>query len=159
MSIGQGLTSTAARLSVQALLVCMSTVSIASAFDRDRPSVAVPIPDGERGKRLFATKGCVVCHAVNGVGGTIAPALDSDEIETVIRPLEFVARMLTGMEAMLALQALEFGYQIELSATELADLAAFASDANLQAEFSETDIPDVMRGWSVEAIPETAWPD
>lgn len=29
---------------------------------------AMPLASAEEGKRLFVGKGCVVCHAVNGVG-------------------------------------------------------------------------------------------
>ena len=31
--------------------------------------------NAERGMRLFASKGCVICHAVNGVGGHVAAEL------------------------------------------------------------------------------------
>ena len=29
------------------------------------------------GRKLFASKGCVVCHAINGIGGEDAPPLDA----------------------------------------------------------------------------------
>jgi len=128
------------------------SVLATSAADTVRPAISVPVPDAERGRMLFATKGCVVCHSVNGVGGTYAPKLDTANAQVVIRPLAFAARMWRGAEAMLALQAMEFGYQIELSDVDLADLAAFAADPVLQSQFSVSDIPDVMRGWSINAI-------
>jgi mono/diheme cytochrome c family protein len=34
--------------------------------------------DAARGRTLFVSKGCVVCHAINEVGGTSAPPLDPE---------------------------------------------------------------------------------
>ncbi len=49
-------------------------------------SFSIPIPDAERGRELFVQKACVVCHSVNGVGGTIGPALDATEPAGVFDP-------------------------------------------------------------------------
>jgi mono/diheme cytochrome c family protein len=38
-------------------------------------SVFSPTQDPQAGSRVFGSKGCVKCHAVNGVGGTIGPDL------------------------------------------------------------------------------------
>ena len=114
------------------------------------PRIVLPLPDAERGKFLFVAKGCVVCHSVNGVGGTAAPALDAAGAGDTIDPLEFAARMWRGAVAMTVLQSTEFGYQIDMTGEEIADLAAFAADPALQATFSERDIPEVMRGWTLE---------
>lgn len=114
------------------------------------PRIVLPLPDAERGKFLFVAKGCVVCHSVNGVGGTAAPALDAAGAGGTVDPLAFAARMWRGAVAMTVLQSTEFGYQIDISGEEIADLAAFAADPALQATFSERDIPEVMRGWTLE---------
>jgi cytochrome c553 len=41
------------------------------------PGMMMPSMDAANGRKLFAAKGCVVCHAVNGIGGQDAPALDA----------------------------------------------------------------------------------
>ena len=62
----------------------------------------------------------------------------------------FVVRMWDGASAMLELQGMELGYQIELTGSEIADLAAFASDAGAQRDFSMDEIPIAMRDWLIE---------
>ena len=37
----------------------------------------LPIMSPARGRILYASKGCVACHAINGVGGEDAPPLDA----------------------------------------------------------------------------------
>jgi hypothetical protein len=64
--------------------------------------------------------------------------------------MAFVARMWQGAAAMLELQSLELGYQIELSGDEIADLAAFASSPKAQQDFSMEEIPETMRDWLVQ---------
>jgi cytochrome c len=44
-------------------------------------------PDAAAGRDLFVVKGCVMCHAVNGVGGKAAPALDADTEMDAIDPV------------------------------------------------------------------------
>ena len=112
--------------------------------------IVLPMVDARRGRRLFVAKGCFLCHAVNGAGGVAAPALDATEGANQLDLMNFVARMWAGASAMLELQALELGYQIELSGDEIADLAAFASDAELQQAFTLEEIPEVMRDWLIE---------
>jgi cytochrome c len=122
----------------------------ASAGEAGRPQMVLPLPDAGHGRFLFVSKGCVVCHSVNGAGGKAGPALDAPETPQPVAPLEFAARMWRGAVAMAVLQSMEFGYQIELSGDEIADLAAFAADAAAQDGFSDQDIPEVMRGWTVD---------
>jgi len=114
-------------------------------------SFTLPVPDPQRGRTLFVNKGCVVCHRVNGVGGTAGPALDATEPAGVFDPLDFAARMWRGAEAMAALQSMEFGYVIELTGRDIADLAAFAEHHVEQSRFSEAEIPETVRGWVLEA--------
>ncbi|MBK0398844.1 c-type cytochrome [Limibaculum sp. M0105] len=112
--------------------------------------MSIPVPDADRGRIIFVAKGCVVCHAVNGVGGKAGPALDASEPAGVFDPLDFAARMWRGAPAMIELQSLEFGYQIDLTANDIADLAAFAENHEIQRKFSEDEIPEIMRGWTLE---------
>ena len=124
-------------------------------------AMVLPLADGAHGRQLFVSKGCVICHSINGVGGRAAPALDATQTEEgeaapPVDPLDFVARMWRGAPAMLELQAVELGYQIELSAGELADLAVFTSDAVAQADFTMGDVPEPMWDWMLN---EPYWLD
>lgn len=105
----------------------------------------LPGMDAGRGRALFASTGCVVCHSVNGVGGEDAPMLDAGTMDEIMNPFEFAARMWRGAGAMVALQEDELGGQIELTGQELADIIAFVHDAEEQKMFSEADIPQEIR--------------
>lgn len=104
-------------------------------------ALLMPIMNPERGRLLFASKGCVVCHAVNGIGGTDAPALDTYSMGGPMNPFEFVARMWRGAPAMIAMQLAELGHQVQFTGQELADIVTFAHDAGEQQKFSADDIP------------------
>lgn len=101
----------------------------------------MPSMDPARGRQLFAGKGCVVCHSVNGVGGEDAPPLDASTMSLPMNPFEFAARMWRGAEAMVAIQREELGDRIELTGEELADIIAFVHDADEQKRFSQANIP------------------
>ena len=101
---------------------------------------------------LFASKGCVVCHSINGVGGTDAPALDASTMQGPMNPFDFVARMWRAAPAMIAMQKSEMGHQIQFTGQELADIVAFAHDATEQANFSEDDIPDKIKSLMDEGL-------
>ncbi len=102
----------------------------------------IPQMDAAKGRILFAEKGCVVCHSVNGVGGEDAAMLDAEFMQLPMNPFEFSARMWRGAGAMVALQEDELGGQIELNGEELAAIIAFVHNADEQALFSEADIPE-----------------
>lgn len=121
--------------------------------------LVIPLASAEEGKDLFVGKGCVVCHAVNGVGGKAAPALDADGDKAYFDVFDFVARMWRGASTMILLQEMEMGYQIDLNGEELAHLAAFASDPAVQSTFSENDIPEVIRDWMVDEVYQEIDPD
>lgn len=149
------------RSSIDKLMACLSLLLLsmlpaggAVAADSDSVSmpespalreIVLPLPDPARGQQLFVTKGCFVCHAVNGIGGTAAPALDAPEDILRLDVLRFAARMWWGALAMLELQNLELGYEIQLDGSEIADLAAFAASADTQQSLSMHDIPEIMR--------------
>ncbi|MEM9233087.1 MAG: c-type cytochrome, partial [Pseudomonadota bacterium] len=86
------------------------------------------VGDAERGKALFVSEGCVICHSINGVGGQAAPGLDAREWPNEVGAYDFAARMWRGAAVMGDLQRLELGYQIDLTGQELADLTSFSLD-------------------------------
>ncbi|OWV40346.1 hypothetical protein CDZ97_20705 [Mameliella alba] len=104
----------------------------------------MPTMNAARGRELFASKGCVVCHSINGVGGEDAPMLDANFMDDVMNPFEFAARMWRGAGAMVALQEDELGGQIDLTGEELADIIAFVHDAEEQRKFSMADVPHAI---------------
>jgi hypothetical protein len=113
--------------------------------------------DAEKGRRLFAEKGCVICHSVNGVGGKAAPPLDAQTEYDVADPVGFASRMWRGAPAMIELQSLELGYSIWLDPQEMVDLAVFAADAAEQKKLTLSDIDQDLadsfldeRFWEVE---------
>lgn len=107
----------------------------------------VRLANPEAGRTLFVEKGCVICHAVNGTGGKAAPPLDAPIGAPALDPLEFAARMWRGAPAMIELQSVELGYTIYLTATEIADLAAFANDRESQKLLTEDSLPpDIKAG-------------
>ena len=108
--------------------------------------VALPPLSSERGRTVFLEKGCVACHAINGVGGDVGPAFDAAEMPKPMNAFEFAARMWRGASAMITMQEDEqFGGQIELSGQELADLVAFAHDEDEQAHLTADQIPEKYR--------------
>ena len=112
---------------------------------QDDPKMSWPQMSAERGKDLFAERGCVVCHAVNNVGGDIAPSLDASNMDQSRNPFEFFARMWRGADAMLHLQQADLGYQIDFSGQDLADIFAFTQDADMQERLTQSDLPDHIR--------------
>ncbi len=118
-------------------------VSLARADNAPAPtSLLLPKSDSRRGRELYATKGCVACHAINGVGGQNGAPLDAATMDPAMNPFEFFARMWLGMKPMIAMQEEMMGQQVELTAVELGDIVAFIHDAEMQKTFSEGEIPD-----------------
>jgi cytochrome c len=132
------------------------TTSSTPVTGQERMSIILPLIKAERGRRLFVTKGCVICHSVRGVGGRAGPVLDAKGQSSTIDILDFVARMWRGAPIMFKLQEMELGYRVELSPAEIADLAGFVSDARVQRGFSLSEVPEAMREWMVN---ERYWED
>jgi cytochrome c len=107
--------------------------------------LVLPPMDAARGRALFANKGCVVCHSVNGVGVDIGPSLNAADMSSPMNAFEFAARMWRGAAAMTAMQEMEFGGVIDLTGQDLADLVAFAHDAEEQAKLTVGDVPEQFR--------------
>lgn len=115
-----------------------------------RMSMVMPTIDAKRGRRLFVSKGCFICHSVKGVGGKAAPALDANPRSKSIDVVGFIARLWRGAPIMFELQSMELGYRIEFTANEFADLAGFIGDAKAQEGFSLSEIPELVREWKLD---------
>ena len=105
----------------------------------------MPEMDPARGRRLFANKGCVACHAVNGVGGHDATPLDAHTMTPVMNPFDFAAKMWRMAPAMIYAQEEALGEQILFTGDELADIIAFIHHDEEQHHFSEADITPEVR--------------
>lgn len=110
------------------------------------------IGDASRGKALFVSEGCVLCHSVNGVGGLVGTNLDVRGGVDAPGAYDFAARMWAGAPIMAELQRLELGYQIDLSGQDLADLTAFSRDESVQRTFTIEDVPEEIRDWFLNEI-------
>jgi len=102
--------------------------------------LVIPMMSPERGKRLFVDKGCVACHAINGVGGHDAPAMDAHRDMGLVNPFDFAAKMWNHAPAMIAAQEEALGEQIYFTGDELADIIAFLHNDAAQHGFSEADL-------------------
>ncbi|MCC9625590.1 c-type cytochrome [Thalassospira sp. MA62] len=128
------------------IMAGMMVASTAPAIASDaQSSISLPEMDAEHGKSLFAERGCVICHAVNNVGGDSGPALDAGNLNRTNDPFDFFARMWGGAQHMLRLQQADLGYQIDFSGQDIADIFAFVQNAELQESFTEADLPDHIR--------------
>lgn len=105
------------------------------------PGMMMPSMNSAHGRRMFAEKGCVVCHSINGIGGQDAAPLDAATMPTGMNPFEFLATMWRGASAMIEMQNDELGAQIEFTGVELEDIIAFIHDEAEQRKFTEADIP------------------
>jgi mono/diheme cytochrome c family protein len=80
----------------------------------DQPDIVMQKMSPSRGRVYFATAACVVCHKVNGTGGSVAPPLDSIGNGDGIDVMAFVTRMWRGARSMVSLQDSLFGEAIDL---------------------------------------------
>ena len=119
-----------------------------------RGGYVVPFGDAERGRRLFVAKACVVCHSIDGIGGTAGPALDADPARPGLDIFDFAARMWRGAPLMALLQEMELGYQVEFTGAELADIARFLHDPEAQKDFDKIDIPQTILDWMAHGVYE-----
>lgn len=114
-------------------------LDIDSSLERPKElTVKLPPMDASEGRMLFAVKGCVICHEVNGVGGQRgkAPTLDASRMPIEPDPFTFAARMWRGAKKMIALQEEDLGYSISLAPDELAHIFAFVHDEDEQQLFT-----------------------
>ncbi len=97
----------------------------------------LPNMNSARGMDLFIDKGCYTCHAVNGVGGHDAAALDAHDMDEVMNPFELAARMWRMASIMIPAQEEALGEQIEFTGDELSDIIAFLHDDQQQHKFTD----------------------
>jgi hypothetical protein len=102
----------------------------------------IPMMSPDRGKALFVDKGCVACHAINGVGGHDAPPMDAHRQMGLVNPFDFAAKMWNHAPAMIAAQEDALGEMIYFTGDELADMIAFLHDDDAQHTFGESDLTD-----------------
>jgi cytochrome c len=109
------------------------------------PRLVMPIMNPVRGKFLFVSKGCVACHAINGVGGHDAPNMDAHNRGGLMNPFDFAAKMWNHAPAMIAAQEEAFGEQVYFTGAELADITAFVHDDRTQHTFADKDLTKKAR--------------
>ena len=107
--------------------------------------LVIPLMNPNRGKEIFVSKGCVACHAINGVGGHDAPPMDAHRDMGLVNPFDFAAKMWNHAPAMVAAQEEAFGEQIYFTGQELADIIAFLHDDGVQHAFNEHDLTPQAR--------------
>lgn len=107
--------------------------------------LVVPTMDSQRGKVAFIEKGCILCHAVNEVGGDVGPSFNASDMVQPMNAFEFAARMWRGAPAMAQMQEDLLGEMIALDGQELADIVAFVHDTDEQKTVSADDIPAEFR--------------
>ncbi len=106
----------------------------------DMPNMHMPSMNPTRGRRLFVSKGCVACHAINGIGGHDATNLDAHTMQPMMNPFEFAAKMWAMAPAMIYAQEEALGEQILFTGDELADIIAFVHNDEAQHGFGEADL-------------------
>ena len=107
-----------------------------------RARLVLPIMNPNRGKELFVSKGCVACHAINGIGGHDAPNMDAHLQMGLVNPFDFAAKMWNHAPAMIYAQEEALGEQIYFTGEELADIIAFVHDDGSQHNFTEADMTE-----------------
>ncbi len=137
--------ATAAAMLAATVMLDGATTAIQAQTASDALVVEFPSVNSALGRELFVTKGCVICHAINGVGGLAAPPLEAEGRSSTVDVAGFAARMWRGAGPMVWLQTLEMGYQIDLTGEDIANLAGFVQDVREQANFTEESLPDYVR--------------
>lgn len=107
--------------------------------------LVLPIMNPDRGKRQFVDKGCIACHAINGIGGHDAPNMDAHATMGFVNPFDFAAKIWNHAGAMISAQEEALGEQIYFTGEELADIIAFVHDHQSQHTFSEADLTSMAR--------------
>ncbi|MFQ5953443.1 MAG: hypothetical protein ACE5JZ_00085 [Kiloniellales bacterium] len=124
-------------------------------FQPEEVYMVAPMMEPEEGMRLFVSKGCVVCHAINGVGGDDAKNLDAESLaagnpdahsgHTFLNPFDFAASMWSVSPGMIEAQHRIAGHRFLFTAVELSDIIAFVHDGEQQRNFTEAHVPPEMK--------------
>ncbi|MHA1536307.1 MAG: c-type cytochrome [Alphaproteobacteria bacterium] len=140
-----------------AVAVCLAAASLAGSFSARADAghkgahkpittrLKLPKMDSKKGMYLFASKGCVTCHAINGVGGHNSARLDAHAMKPVMSPFELIAKMWRAAPAMIAAQEEAFGEQITFTGAQIAHIIAFLHDDAQQHKFTEAMIPPKIK--------------
>ncbi len=123
--------------------ICAALLVIAFAF-------SVPVQATLGACMAFLDKGCVVCHSVNEVGGTVGPALNAADMLRPMNAFEFAARMWRGAPSMVQMQQDLLGEAISLRGQDLAGLVAFPHDEAEQRKLKTKQIPTRYRDLIVQ---------
>jgi len=107
--------------------------------------MAMPQMNPVNGRILFAEKGCVACHSVNGVGGEDASPLDAHDMDQMMNPFELAAKMWAMAPYMIEAQEEALGEQILFTGDELADIIAFLHSDQEQHLLTEASLSDEVR--------------
>ncbi len=111
----------------------------------DMLKLRMPNMNPQRGRKLFVSKGCVACHAINGVGGHDATNLDAHTMLPMMNPFDFAAKMWAMAPAMIYAQEEALGGQILFTGDELANIVAFVHNDEAQHDFGEIDLTPEAR--------------
>ncbi len=135
----------ATSFALPALAGGLPTVNGAKTGFQLSPRLIFPPFDAALGRKVFAAKGCVVCHSVNGIGGTDGPNLSYGKYDTPVNAMEVASDLWEKADIMIPMQKAELGAQIILSPEELAGLIGFLASPEEQAKLSKADIPANIR--------------
>ncbi len=125
-------------------MVALSPEAATNGFSLNDQLVFPPF-DPAIGHKVFAEKGCVVCHQMNGIGGEDGPDLTYGAYDTPINAMEVASDLWEKAAIMIPMQEDELGGQIELSPEELAGLIGFLASPEEQKTFSMDDVPENIR--------------
>jgi mono/diheme cytochrome c family protein len=122
-----------------AVLTLSGMLGVASAHEQFTPT-----EDPVAGARLFNSKGCVRCHAVNGVGGSVAP-----DLGRIARPRSFytpAAALWNHLPQMAPQMRSSPGERPYVTPNEMSDLIAFFYGPRTSGEKLPGEPGDARRG-------------
>jgi len=128
-------------LTAQELRDLSAFLSPATGRPSDGPLYVLP-GRPELGRNLFSEKGCIQCHKVGGVGGTVGPDLVALGVRR--SPTEFAATIWNKAPAMMKAMGSEGVKVPQLKPEEMADIVAYLYSVRYFARGGS-----IPRGWVV----------